>query len=111
MTDLKQTAPKYPNAFLFGSTAGVVIQLMSHQAMGEPLAARPFSYVRLGLFFGVAISYWDYFRRQMLEDALKGEQRARYHFQLRAINQTVRHGEEDEIQNLTDYLATTTTRV
>jgi hypothetical protein len=71
----------------------------------EPLCARPFSYLRVGLVFGLSISYWDYWRRTALEEVLYAEDKRRYHTQVTAINQSVRYGEEDDIQNLTEYLA------
>ena len=76
----------------------------------EPLCARPFSYLRLGLFFGVAFHYWDYCRRVALEDVMRSEQRAKYFKTVKAMNTSVRFGEEDEISNLTDYLAGSTLR-
>ena len=39
------------------------------------------------------------------------EERQQYYKTLKAINRNVRFGEEDEIGNLTEYLAGTTTRV
>lgn len=78
--------------------------------MWEPLAARPFSYLRMGLFFGVALSWWDYTRRCMIEQVMYQEEQKRYYTTLKAINYSVRYGEEDEIENLTEYLSGTTTR-
>jgi hypothetical protein len=65
MTDNKQNL-KYPNAFLFGCVTGAVMNMGTRAATMEPLCARPFSYLRVGLFFGLTISYWDYFRRTAL---------------------------------------------
>ena len=76
----------------------------------EPLCARPFSYLRLGLFFGVSFHYWDYCRRVALEDVMRSEQRAKYFKTVKGMNTSVRFGEEDEISNLTDYLAGSTLR-
>ena len=76
----------------------------------EPLSARPFSYARVGLVMGLTISYWDYWRRTALQEVLVAEQKQRYHQQVKAINASVRYGEEDDIQNLTEYLAGYTLR-
>lgn len=75
----------------------------------EPLCARPFSYLRLGLFFGVTIHWWDYARRVAMEDVMRAEHRAKYFKTVKAMNTSIRIGEEDEITNLTEYLAGTTT--
>ena len=81
MSDSASTrAPsKYPNAFLFGFVSGVTLNMFTRSSTMEPLCARPFSYLRTGLFFGVAISYWDYWRRSALEEVLYAEDRRRYH--------------------------------
>ena len=77
----------------------------------ESLCARPFSYLRVGLAMGCMISYWDYWRRTVLEQVLYSEDRYRYYAQVKAINASVRYGEEDEIQNLTEYCAGYSSRV
>ena len=77
----------------------------------EPLAARPLQYLKMGLIFGGAIWYWDYLRRVMIENAMEGEEKMRYTKNLRAINFNLRVGDEDEVSNLTEYLASTTTRM
>eukprot|EP00351_Strombidinopsis_sp_SopsisLIS2011_P004116 CAMPEP_0116886396 /NCGR_PEP_ID=MMETSP0463-20121206/20227_1 /TAXON_ID=181622 /ORGANISM="Strombidinopsis sp, Strain SopsisLIS2011" /LENGTH=44 /DNA_ID= /DNA_START= /DNA_END= /DNA_ORIENTATION= len=41
----------------------------------EPLCARPFSYLRHGLFFSVLIGYYDYWRRNALEEVLQAEEK------------------------------------
>eukprot|EP00352_Strombidinopsis_acuminata_P004083 CAMPEP_0176379546 /NCGR_PEP_ID=MMETSP0126-20121128/30436_1 /TAXON_ID=141414 ORGANISM="Strombidinopsis acuminatum, Strain SPMC142" /NCGR_SAMPLE_ID=MMETSP0126 /ASSEMBLY_ACC=CAM_ASM_000229 /LENGTH=85 /DNA_ID=CAMNT_0017742371 /DNA_START=90 /DNA_END=347 /DNA_ORIENTATION=+ len=84
----------------------MAIRALTH----EPLSARPFSYLRLGLFFGATISYYDYWRRNALEDVLHIEAKHRYYTQMKAVNSAVRFGEEDDITNLTEYLAGATTR-
>ena len=75
----KSAAVKYPNAFLFGCITGGVLQMAIRAGTMEPLAARPFSYLRVGLFFGVTISYWDYFRRTAMQEVLYAEENQRYH--------------------------------
>jgi len=40
-----------------------------------------------------------------MQEVLYAEEKQRYHKMVRAINSSVRYGEEDEIQNLTEYLA------
>lgn len=79
--------------------------MFTRAATCEPLSARPFSYIRVGLFFGVGISYWDYWRRTVMQQVLYAEDQQRYHNMVKGLNGSVRYGEEDEIQNLTDYLA------
>lgn len=112
MTDVqKRPTPKYPNAFIFGCSAGMLLQFITRSATMEPLSARPFSYIRVGLVFGCLISYYDYWRRTALEQVLYSEDRTRYYAQVKAINASVRYGEEDDIQNLTEYCAGYTTRV
>ena len=76
MTERKNS---YPNAFRFGFTAGVFLQLCARRTMEEPFAARPFSYLRTGLLLGFTISYWDYFRRVALQEVMYTEQKMRYH--------------------------------
>jgi hypothetical protein len=77
----------------------------TRSATMEPLCARPFSYLRVGLFFGVAISYYDYWRRNALQSAMYTEDKVRYYTLVKGMNANIRYGEEDDIQNLTDYLA------
>jgi len=77
----------------------------------EPLSARPFAYLRSAFVLGGVLSYYDWWRRCALEQVLVAEERAQYYKTLKAINRNVRFGEEDEIGNLTEYLAGTTTRV
>ena len=85
MTD-KQQKPHYPNAFLFGCVAGATLQKTTRRLMWEPLAYRPFSYIRVGLFFGCALSLWDYQRRRILEQVLEAEEKVRYFQTVKAIN-------------------------
>jgi hypothetical protein len=111
MSEKKVTVPRYPNAFLYGFVSGAMIQLAARAGTMEPLCARPFSYLRLGLVFGVSISYWDYWRRTAMQQVMYGEERQKYHKTVKAINNSVRYGEEDDIQNLTEYLAGYSLRV
>ena len=76
----------------------------------EPLAARPLQYLKMGVIFGASLWYWDYWRRIMMENVMEGEDKYRYWQQMQGINFTLRVGDEDEISNLTEYLASTTTR-
>ena len=69
-----RATPKYPNAFIFGTVTGAVLQMATRSGTMEPLCARPFSYLRVGLFFGVTISYWDYWRRTALQEVLYAEE-------------------------------------
>lgn len=89
--------PKYPNAFIFGLVTGGCLQLATRAGTMEPLCARPFSYLRVALFFGVTISYWDYWRRTAMQEVLYAEDQQRYFKMVKAINSSVRYGEEDEI--------------
>ena len=70
---------KYPNAFTFGFVTGGVFQMAVRALTHEPLSARPFSYLRFGFFFGITISYYDYWRRNALEDVLHIEAKQRYY--------------------------------
>ena len=90
---------------------GATLQLVLRGGTMEPLSARPFSYLRLGLAFGVIASWYDYSRRVAMEDVMRAEQRQQYHRRVKAMNANVRFGEEDEITNLTEYLAGKTTRL
>jgi arabinogalactan endo-1,4-beta-galactosidase len=47
--------------------------------------------------FGVTISYWDYWRRSAMQEVMQAEERQRYHKTVKAINSSVRYGEEDDI--------------
>ena len=99
----------YPNAFRFGCVAGVVMNLAGRPLNHEPLAARPFSYVRTALFFGMAFSFYDYWRRNALEDCLYSEEKQRYFMMVKGMN-NLRYGEENDLTNLTEYLGRATTR-
>ena len=90
--------------------SGGLLSLFSRTGTGEPLCARPFSYLRSGLLFGFLFFYWDYARRVALEDVMRAEEKQRYFKMIRAMNNNIRFGEEDEIGNMTEYLASTTTR-
>ena len=54
---------------------------------------------------GVAISWWDWWRRQALQEVLYAEEKALYWKKVNAMNSSMRYGEEDEIGTLTEYLA------
>ena len=106
-TDHRSTGPKplrYPSGFMYGFIGGATLDAFCRQAMREPLSARPFSYIKVGCFFGFLCSWWDHGRRAMLQDVLISEERQRYHDSIKMINYTARYGEEDDIQNLTEYL-------
>ena len=77
----------------------------------EALSARPLSYLKVGLIFGSVMWYWDYWRRAALEHVLEREDKLRYFKTMQAINHNLRVGDEDEISNLTEYLAGASTRV
>ena len=57
------------------------------------------------------MSYWDYWRRVAMEEVMKKEERHNYWIAVKTANECVRYGEEDEISGLTNYLATSTTRL
>ena len=102
--------PKYPNSFLFGMSIGFTASAYTRYYQGEPLSARPLTYLKAMLGFGLFTWHWDYFRRNALENVLEGEQRMKYYTTMEAINHNLRVGDEDEITNLTEYLAGSTTR-
>jgi hypothetical protein len=77
---------KFPNAWLFGFTSGVVLNMFTRFATQEPLCARPFSYLRTGAFLMVSIGYYDWWRRQAMQEVMQAEERARYYKQLKAMN-------------------------
>ena len=108
---MSENKKSYPNAFLFGFASGATLNMFTRFATMEPLAARPFSYLRLGLFFGVTISYYDWWKRCALQEVLIESERTDYWVKLRAVNYNARLGEEDEMGNLTEYLAGNTTRM
>ena len=89
---------------------GFSVSAVSRYYIGEPLCARPLHYAKTMAIFGGMIWYWDYFRRNMLENVLEGEEKMRYYTTMEAINHNLRAGDEDEITNLTEYLAGSTTR-
>ena len=84
--------------------------MVVRQGTVEPLSARPFAYLRTGLAMGLMIGYWDYWRRTALEEVMYAEEKNFYHLKVKAINNTVRHGEEDDVQNLTEYMSGYTLR-
>jgi len=109
-TQVKTTQAKYPSAFLFGGVAGMTLNLASRFGTFEPLSARPFSYLKLGLMFSAGFGYYDYWRRCAMQEVMVREQESRYYRDIKSLNNAVRYGEEDEISNLTDYLAGHTLR-
>ena len=104
-------AKKYPSSFLFGFVTGCCVQAGMRPYTMEPFSARPLSYLKIGLAFGVTMWYWDYFRRVALEHVLEREDKFRYHRTVQAMNHHMRIGDEDEMTNLTEYLAGSSTRV
>ena len=62
------------------------------------------------LTFGLIMFQWDYLRRNMLEHVLEREEKMKYYTKMQGINFNLRVGDEDEITNLTEYLASSTTR-
>ena len=90
--------------------SGATLQLVMRGGTMEPLSARPFSYLRVALVCGAIASWYDYSRRVAMEDVMRAEQRQQYYRRVKAMNANVRFGEEDEITNLTEYLAGKTTR-
>ena len=103
-------APKYPNSFLFGVASGFTASAWARYYQGEPVSARPLTYLKTMIGFGVIMWQWDYFRRNALENVLEGEDKMKYYTTMQAINHNLRVGDEDEITNLTEYLAGSTTR-
>jgi hypothetical protein len=65
----------YPNAFLYGTSAGIMLNFMSRIGSQEPVSARPFSYISTGLVLGVTIWYYDYWRRRAMEEVMVGEEK------------------------------------
>ena len=90
--------------------SGATLQLVMRGGTMEPLSARPFSYLRVALVCGTIACWYDYSRRVAMEDVMRAEQRQQYYRRVKAMNANVRFGEEDEITNLTEYLAGKTTR-
>lgn len=74
------------------------------------MCARPFSYIRVGFVCAMLVGVWDYTRRVAMEDVMRAEEKQKYYKTVKAINSGVRFGEEDEIENLTEYLAGSTLR-
>ena len=73
--------------------------MLTRSATKEPLSARPFSYITVGLVFGMSLSYWDWWRRTATEECLYGENENNFHNMIRASN-NVRVVEEEETQNM-----------
>ena len=61
---------KYPNAFRYGFAMGTLIQLGTRVGTKEPLSARPFSYLTLGLGVGLFMTWYDHWKRISLEELL-----------------------------------------
>jgi hypothetical protein len=111
MSDQEQKQLTYPCAFTFGFTSGVVLNMFTRFGTMEPLCARPFSYLRTGITFMAIIGYYDWWRRQAMQEVMTAEDKTQYYKQMKAMNSSIRYGEENDIVNLTDYLAGHTTRV
>ena len=73
IVEQKPAPPKYPNSFLFGFCLGASVDCFARKYTMEPLAARPLSYLKIGLYFGVVMWYWDYWRRIAIENTMEGE--------------------------------------
>ncbi len=79
------------DSFIFGFSAGVLLNIATRSATYEPLSASinnkmnnwsnlgPFSYLSTGLVLGVGIWYYDYWRRRAIEEVLYADERRRYH--------------------------------
>ncbi len=63
---------------IFGFATGILLNVTTRAATYEPLAARPWSYLATGVFFGVTIWYYDYWRRRAIEEILYADERRRY---------------------------------
>ena len=105
-----QRKHKYPHAFSYGFFFGITFQIMTRKATKEPLSARPISYLTTGLVMGAFHSYWDWWRRVATEEVLYSENETNFHNMMRSAN-NVRVGEEEDTQNLVEYLKGTTTRL
>ena len=85
---MTETSKSYPSkfqsfnlsldSFIFGFATGALLNVATRAATYEPLAARPWSYLSTGLFFGVTIWYYDYWRRRAIEEILYSDERRRY---------------------------------
>ena len=73
--DKTQQRLKYPSPFLFGLVTGGFLVAITRTGTMEPLCARPFSYLRVGLVFAVGLSWWDHTRRVAMEDVMRAEQK------------------------------------
>ena len=69
----EQPKLKYPSPFLFGLVTGSTLVALTRTATMEPLCARPFAYMRVGLFFAFTLSWWDHTRRVAMEDVMRAE--------------------------------------
>ena len=58
---------------------GFTVNAVSRQYLMEPLAARPLSYVKYAMVGGYIMFQWDYFRRNMMEAVLEGEEKMKYY--------------------------------
>ena len=61
---------KYPNAFRYGFVLGCGLQFMTRMCTKEPLSARPFGYLTVGITVGFLSSYYDYWKRLAMEEIL-----------------------------------------
>ena len=71
---------------MFGFVSGVLLNVVTRAGTYEPLAARPWSYLSTGMTLGVAIWYYDYWRRRAIEEVLYGEERRRYHCKYQCLS-------------------------
>ena len=104
------TIHKYPSGFRYGCAFGVFVQICTRVATKEPMAARPFSYLTVALGYGAFMSYYDWWRRCAIDEIMVVEKERNYHNTIKGMN-NVRVGEEDETQNLVEYLTGTTSRL
>ena len=79
MSETDARLHRYPNAFRYGLVFGMTLQYATRMATKEPLAARPFSYLTVGLVCGMVSSYYDYWKRVAMEDVLYQQNTTEYH--------------------------------
>ena len=65
-----QRIHKYPSGFRYGVAMGCFVQILTRVATKEPMCVRPFSYLTLGLVFGVTHSYYDWWRRCAIDEIM-----------------------------------------
>eukprot|EP00355_Strombidium_rassoulzadegani_P005962 CAMPEP_0168615810 /NCGR_PEP_ID=MMETSP0449_2-20121227/4697_1 /TAXON_ID=1082188 /ORGANISM="Strombidium rassoulzadegani, Strain ras09" /LENGTH=92 /DNA_ID=CAMNT_0008656563 /DNA_START=75 /DNA_END=353 /DNA_ORIENTATION=+ len=88
---------------------GVALEFTSRVASKEAFSARPISYATKAIYMGMFFSWFDWWKRRTVQEILYAEDENQIFGKNLAMD-NLRVGDEEESQNLVDFLASTTVR-